>query len=227
MVHQWTTEEDIVLLRSICLFKPVGQKKHFHMIAILKALNNGRDMDDTISAQDVWDKLAMLYDLEGLDSLEDEDESTGDDDDRTVEEKAAKGTVHDFSLPTEKYSDIMEDKARAVDSTEVSETDGVNKDAEKEVGGHEVVAQIVKHDNEGKTEEDNAEEEKVGDEGESKQVEQDKAEKELERKEEETTEDKEASDEVQGIEDGPKTQIEAKEDEAVEEADNLEYLRML
>ncbi|ODQ66458.1 CT20-domain-containing protein [Nadsonia fulvescens var. elongata DSM 6958] len=69
-VAQWTQNQEIILFRAICRFKPVGVHKHFRMISIYQMVNNSNVQGERLSVEDIWGKLALYYDLEGLEDLE-------------------------------------------------------------------------------------------------------------------------------------------------------------
>lgn len=71
--RQWTIEQETTLYKAICRYKPAGQHKHFRMICIYQMVNNPNitPPESMLSMKDIWSKLALLYDLDGLDELED------------------------------------------------------------------------------------------------------------------------------------------------------------
>lgn len=58
-------------LRAISVYRPVGEHRHFHMIAVLQAMSNvrGSPLGDE-SAEDAWAKLNEYYDVDGLNDME-------------------------------------------------------------------------------------------------------------------------------------------------------------
>ncbi|KAK9476149.1 chromatin modification-related protein EAF7-domain-containing protein [Lipomyces japonicus] len=65
----WSIEQEIALFKAICRYKPVGINKHFLMVCICQMVNNPNVQGPYLTTKSIWDKLATLYDLEGLDDL--------------------------------------------------------------------------------------------------------------------------------------------------------------
>lgn len=74
--RKWSIEQETALYKAICRFKPSGKHKHFRMVSIYLMLNNPAitPSTDPITIEDIWEKLSSLYDLDGLDELEDSSE---------------------------------------------------------------------------------------------------------------------------------------------------------
>ncbi|PKI84156.1 hypothetical protein MVES1_002140 [Malassezia vespertilionis] len=79
----WETDPalEIALLRAISFYPPIGYNRHFNMVSILGALQAaqlevpsdapGSNRHAPLSAKSVWQHLETLYDLEGLNELDD------------------------------------------------------------------------------------------------------------------------------------------------------------
>ncbi|KAK9389245.1 chromatin modification-related protein EAF7-domain-containing protein [Lipomyces mesembrius] len=65
----WNIEQETALFKAICRYKPVGANKHFLMICICQMVNNANIQGPYLTMKCIWDKLATLYNLEGLDDL--------------------------------------------------------------------------------------------------------------------------------------------------------------
>ena len=59
---------DIALLRAVCMCRPIGEHRHFHMLSILHALD-AADKRVPLTPEDVWNKLHEYYNLEGLNEM--------------------------------------------------------------------------------------------------------------------------------------------------------------
>lgn len=62
-----TTDAEIALFRAIARARPVGMNRHFNMLAILQMIKH--ETGRTVSAEDVWEKMRGLYDLNALEEL--------------------------------------------------------------------------------------------------------------------------------------------------------------
>ncbi|THH28273.1 hypothetical protein EUX98_g5917 [Antrodiella citrinella] len=63
-----TVEGEISFFRSVMRTRPVGMHRHFHVLAIRNAIH--RDTGVWVSADDIWSKLKVYYELEVLENLE-------------------------------------------------------------------------------------------------------------------------------------------------------------
>lgn len=91
---KWTTPQELCLLQSIMLYKPVGLHKHFRMLSIFDTLLSSGTIPQPISNHPhcssiagIWQKLNSLYDLKALDEREDAlfgDVTANDDDDENA-----------------------------------------------------------------------------------------------------------------------------------------------
>ena len=63
----WTADMEASLFYAMIDHKPVGENKHFHMIFIYDKYNNLNEKK--INADQIWQHLATLYDLNALVSL--------------------------------------------------------------------------------------------------------------------------------------------------------------
>ncbi|KAK9249186.1 chromatin modification-related protein EAF7-domain-containing protein [Lipomyces tetrasporus] len=72
----WNIEQETALFKAICRYKPVGINKHFLMICIGQMVNNASIQGPYLTMKGIWDKLSTLYNLEGLDELEDGSEES-------------------------------------------------------------------------------------------------------------------------------------------------------
>lgn len=127
----WSIQQEIVLFRAICRFKPAGQHKHFRMLSIYQMVNNSNvtsDTDGPVSMPEIWEKLATLYNLDGLDELEDTSSFIASEEllEEELENENEKppgnllgprvgdgSYLQDFYLPWKDYGDLIENQALA------------------------------------------------------------------------------------------------------------------
>lgn len=125
--RQWTIEQETVLFKAICRFKPAGQHKHFRMLCIYQMVNNSNVMpasgEGPLSTAEIWEKLETLYNLEGLDELEDSSSFMASEEllEETSPEPPYYGSLggrlgdgtflRDFILPWEEYGPLIENQA--------------------------------------------------------------------------------------------------------------------
>lgn len=146
-VREWTIEQETVLFKAICRFKPAGQHKHFRMLCIYQMVNNSNitptTSDGPLSTTEIWDKLETLYNLEGLDELEDSSSFMASEEQLSemspeppyhgsLGGRLGDGTfLREFMLPWEDYGSMIESQAlETSDSRATSpgyETDGESK----------------------------------------------------------------------------------------------------
>lgn len=72
LMREWTAEDEIKLFDLICDFKPAGTNKHKHMVSIIENIN--RDLSNKeklFTADQIWDKLESLYNLDRINNMED------------------------------------------------------------------------------------------------------------------------------------------------------------
>jgi MRG-binding protein len=62
-----TVEGEISFYRSVMRARPVGIHSHFHVLTIRNAIL--KDTGHTVTAEEIWEKLKSLYDLEALEGL--------------------------------------------------------------------------------------------------------------------------------------------------------------
>jgi len=65
-----TVEGEVSFFRSIMRARPVGLHRHFHALAIRNAIY--KDTGQSVSFDDIWQKLETLYNLDALEALESE-----------------------------------------------------------------------------------------------------------------------------------------------------------
>lgn len=137
--REWSIEQETVLFRAICRFKPAGQHKHFRMLSIYQMVNNSNiasESDGPVSMPEIWEKLKTLYNLEGLDELEDsssymasEEQLEEEFEGLENEDKLLRGNslgvsvgdgsyLQDFYLPYKDYGDLIEQQASVPDDEE-------------------------------------------------------------------------------------------------------------
>lgn len=123
--RQWSIEQETTLFKAICRFKPTGKHKHFRMISIYQMVNNPNitPTSTPITTKDIWEKLESLYDLTGLDELEDSSEFMADEEKLQENSKSVPyygslggivgdGTyLQEFYLPWGDYSALIIDQA--------------------------------------------------------------------------------------------------------------------
>ncbi|KAF9441464.1 hypothetical protein P691DRAFT_812758 [Macrolepiota fuliginosa MF-IS2] len=69
-----TVEGEISFFRSIMRARPVGQHRHFHVLAIQNAIQ--KDTGRLLHVESLWDKLQSCYDLDVLEAIEREAEGS-------------------------------------------------------------------------------------------------------------------------------------------------------
>ncbi|KAK9468505.1 chromatin modification-related protein EAF7-domain-containing protein [Lipomyces arxii] len=74
--EDWSIEQETALFKAICRYKPVGLDKHFLMMCICQMVNNSNVEGPYLTTKSIWDKLSTLYNLDGLDELEDGSEES-------------------------------------------------------------------------------------------------------------------------------------------------------
>ncbi|KAK9431291.1 chromatin modification-related protein EAF7-domain-containing protein [Lipomyces doorenjongii] len=145
----WNIEQETALFKAICRYKPVGVNKHFLIMCICQMVNNANIQGPYLTMKCIWDKLATLYNLEGLDELEDGTEESASQSPEDVpsspptmvtrhqkaeleavlKEGREEDTIssvlpsemrEEFCLPWEVYGDLMLEHARANDSQATS-----------------------------------------------------------------------------------------------------------
>jgi len=128
--REWTIEQETVLFKAICRYKPAGQHKHFRMLCIYQMVNNSNIQSSSpLTMHDIWNKLSTLYNLEGLDELEDSSSFMAEEENAKEPlyfgslggSLAKDGTyLRDFGLPWGEFGSLIEEKAVAGDSRESS-----------------------------------------------------------------------------------------------------------
>lgn len=107
----WTAEMEIDLFYSMIDHKPVGENKNFHMIFINEKYNNLNEKK--MSAAQIWDHLATLYDLNSLNEND---------------IKPFPGDQVDFRLPSADFETFIIEKTNSTKNTEDKDTkEGVVK----------------------------------------------------------------------------------------------------
>lgn len=84
---EWSTRDEIQLLRAVCYHRPIGESKDEGLNQISKSLNEGRDNKFDVKA--IIDKLGEYYDIEGIENLDAESNSDRENDAESVKSKAA------------------------------------------------------------------------------------------------------------------------------------------
>ncbi|GAA97181.1 uncharacterized protein L969DRAFT_14723 [Mixia osmundae IAM 14324] len=69
-----SSEDQLELLRAIVKFRPVGTNRHFAVLAIQLYLSE--QLSRPIKTADVWHSLKQLYDLDALNEMDDEGDSS-------------------------------------------------------------------------------------------------------------------------------------------------------
>jgi hypothetical protein len=128
--REWTIEQETVLFKAICRYKPAGQHKHFRMLCIYQMVNNSNIQSSSpLTIQDIWNKLSTLYNLEGLDELEDSSSFMAEEENAKEPlyfgslggSLAKDGTyLRDFGLPWGEFGSLIEKKAAVGESRESS-----------------------------------------------------------------------------------------------------------
>lgn len=140
----WSIEQETTLYKAICRFKPAGKHKHFRMISIYQMVNNPSVTSSAspLSMEDIWQKLSTLYDLGGLDDLEDSSEFMADEE-RLSEDTSAvpysgslggqlgDGTyLQEFYLPWNEFATYIVQQAALPHGTASEESE--NQESEDE-----------------------------------------------------------------------------------------------
>ncbi|KAH7371444.1 chromatin modification-related protein EAF7-domain-containing protein [Pyrenochaeta sp. MPI-SDFR-AT-0127] len=103
----WADEQETQLFKSMMKWKPTGLHKHFRMISIHNDMrSHGFATEDAPHTRipGIWKKLHQLYDLETLDSRENEFAFSEDPDPVDPEEAT---NIPDFELPEDEFGELM------------------------------------------------------------------------------------------------------------------------
>lgn len=149
----WSVEQETMLFKSICRVKPVGPHKHFRMLTIHSMVNSPFIAgEQSISVKEIWDKLGLLYDLSGLDEIDNtdllqgfiesdqENDEASEDSTSSSQEEENKSRWVEFQLPLEDLWEVVEQKAAAEDE----EDSDHRVDDETHENSHETKADSVK-----------------------------------------------------------------------------------
>lgn len=63
-----TVEGEISFFRSLMRARPVGLHRHFHVLSMRNAIH--QDTGQSVSIDEIWEKLRSCYDLDALENLE-------------------------------------------------------------------------------------------------------------------------------------------------------------
>ncbi|CAO2653786.1 Nn.00g031970.m01.CDS01 [Neocucurbitaria sp. VM-36] len=103
----WADEQEAQLFKSMMKWKPTGLHKHFRMISIHNDMrSHGFATEDAPHTRipGIWKKLHQLYDLDTLDSRENEFVFSEDPDPVDPEEAAS---IPDFELPEDEFGEMI------------------------------------------------------------------------------------------------------------------------
>lgn len=126
----WTPDIESALFRGVCKFKPSGIHKHWQMINVNLFMNEVLN-PSPVSIDQCWAKLGELYDLPGVEAIEDESHEE---------------VEREFKLSWDEYGDLMLEHALNPDLSEDENEEPATPTEEEE-------------DDEGEGEEDEEEEE--------------------------------------------------------------------
>lgn len=143
MALEWTIVDEIRLYRWVAEFKPAGAHRHFHMVCILERMNHPEKypvillQKETVrpgklfTAQEIWDKLGLAYNLEEIDKLEDQEfkQVLGNE---LRERRQQLREVRDFELPWDEYGELILENARNGVDEETSVLDSTVKQEDGE-----------------------------------------------------------------------------------------------
>lgn len=62
-----TVEGEISFFRSLMRARPVGLHRHFHVLSMRNAIH--QDTGQSVSIDEIWEKLRSCYDLDALENL--------------------------------------------------------------------------------------------------------------------------------------------------------------
>ncbi|THH20083.1 hypothetical protein EW146_g1185 [Bondarzewia mesenterica] len=65
-----TVEGEISFFRSLMRARPIGLHRHFHVLSMRNAIH--KDTGQSVSIDEIWEKLRSCYDLDALENLETE-----------------------------------------------------------------------------------------------------------------------------------------------------------
>ncbi|KAL6704904.1 hypothetical protein ACN47E_007449 [Coniothyrium glycines] len=126
----WADEQETQLFKSMMKWKPTGLHKHFRMISIHNDMrSHGFVTEDASHTRipGIWKKLHQLYDLEALDTREDDFLFSDDADPVDPDEYTS---IPDFELPEDDFGELMwhkrfhrEDSAAASSPAQISTED--------------------------------------------------------------------------------------------------------
>ncbi|KAF1832038.1 CT20-domain-containing protein [Decorospora gaudefroyi] len=106
----WADEQETQLLKSVMKWKPTGFHKHFRMINIhIDMHSHGFASDDAPHTRipGIWKKLGQWYDLDALDTRENEF-AFSDEPDPAAPDEALH--IPDFELPEDVFGELMWNK---------------------------------------------------------------------------------------------------------------------
>lgn len=144
----WTMEQETNLFKAITRFKPAGPHKHFRMISIRRMVNGSSGAE--VSAKQIWTKLGTLYNLSGLDELEDTGSGlsslrSASPTSRALDSESTElGT--EFSLPWNEYGELMILQAQAGPLSEEEEEEEGEKEEKEEEEKEEEKEDLKKKD---------------------------------------------------------------------------------
>ncbi|EUC46323.1 hypothetical protein COCMIDRAFT_4599 [Bipolaris oryzae ATCC 44560] len=103
----WADEQETQLLKSMMKWKPTGLHKHFRMISIHTDMRShgfaGEDAPHT-RIPGIWKKLSQWYDLDALDTRENEFAFSDEPDPLDPDDAA---NLPEFELPEEEFGEMM------------------------------------------------------------------------------------------------------------------------
>jgi Chromatin modification-related protein EAF7 len=155
-LNMWSIEHETNLFKAVTRFKPAGLHKHFRMISIHNMVN--LTGGEYVTSEEIWKKLNTLYNMAGLDDLEDNESgvsSLSSESPNVVqaedeEDEDARVSTSEFRLPWEEYGELMIQQAKATDSRPSSpDVDGEANDkgeVEEEQDEEEETVEKVKEE---------------------------------------------------------------------------------
>ncbi|KAJ3038088.1 hypothetical protein HDV00_000971 [Rhizophlyctis rosea] len=126
----WSADLEVSFFQGIARYRPVGVHKHFRMLNVQRFFNKHTGLNVTVDQ--LWERLALYYNLEELDSLADES-----DDEITIEARRKRSAypfkvTAEFNLPSEDFESIITEQRRADSGTD-GEDEGDDATSSSEV----------------------------------------------------------------------------------------------
>ncbi|EGF77763.1 hypothetical protein BATDEDRAFT_27474 [Batrachochytrium dendrobatidis JAM81] len=111
----WTPEMEMTLFQAVAKYRPIGVHKHFRILNVQRFINTHMGTD--ISIQELWNRLSIYYNIEKLDELADDTEADVPYERRIHRAIFPFTTLRDFTLPSEDFYELMDERRKAESSS--------------------------------------------------------------------------------------------------------------